>query len=217
MTRDQAVDTIMRRLGNWPNTGLRDTIIAEMVVMIQEVLEQDPEFLPWFLLSETYTGSTTTGEERVELPPRFLQEYEDGALYILDDDGDEVEMVRDDLDVIKKKVTGSGAPRYYDIVGEYFIFRKIPDDSYTLKMRFYQADETDLSGSYGDSNNLESLWLKWAADLVIAETGYVIASQYLQSDKMAVTFEKAAIRARARLIKKSTLMEETNKQRFMEG
>lgn len=217
MTRDQAVDTLMRRLGNWSNTDLRDTIIAEMIIVIQENLEQDSTFMPWFLLSETYTGTTTSGEERVELPPRFLQEYEDGALYIINSAGDEVAMVRDDLDVIKKKHPGSGAPRYYDIVGEYFVLRKIPDDVYTLKMRFYQGDGTDLSGSYGDSNDVESIWLKWAAALVVAETGVVIASQYLQSDKMAAMFRMQAQEARDRLMRKTTLMQETNKQRHMEG
>lgn len=219
MTRDEAVDTIMRRLGNWPNTDARDIIIAEMEVVIQNTLEQDPEFLPWFLLSEVYTGTTTANEERVELPPRFLQEWEDGALYIIDADNEEQPLVRDDLDVIKARTNGDGTdrPKYYDIVGGYYVLRPIPDDSYALKMRFYQADGTDISGSYGDANNVENTWLKWAADLVIGETGMVIAGQYLLSDKLEAKFAVQAAKARKRLIQKSTLMEETNKQRFMEG
>lgn len=216
MTRDEAVDTIMRRLGNWPNTSLRDTIISEMVVVIQNVLEQDPVFLPWFLISEVHTGPTEAGEERVLLPTGFLQEYENGALYILDD-GNETPLLRDDLDVIKQRAPGTGLPTYYDIVGNYFILRKIPDAIYSLKIRFYKSDDTAISGTYGDSNNKESKWLKWAADLVIAETGTVIAGQYLQSKSMEESFARQAVKARSRLVAKSTLMEETNKQRFMEG
>jgi len=217
MTRDEAVDTLMRRLGNWPNTDLRDTIIAEMVVTIQDTLEQEPMFLPWFLLSEVYTGTTTAGEERLELPPRFLQEYEDGALYIVNTDGSKSPLVRDDLDVITSRYSGSGKPTHYDILGDYFILRKIPDDEYSIKIRFYQGDDSTLDGTYGDSNNVENVWLKWAANLVIAETGVVIASQYLQSERMAQMFMIQAEKAKNRLIAKDTLMQESNKQRYMEG
>lgn len=214
MLRDAAVDLLMNRLGQRKGTGLKDQIIAEMVAA-QETLEGNPTPM-WFLLTEKSDAVTAAGDERVKLPTDFLLEWEEGGLYYVDSDGDEVLFVREDWDVIKYKIVGSGQPEYYDIAGDYFLLRKTPDGIYTLKMRYY-ANQTSLAGSYGDAANVENSWLKHASDLLIAETGIVIADQYLQSATMTKRFEVQAARAQDRLIRKDTVMRETNKQRFMEG
>ena len=216
MLRDAAVDLLLQRLGQRTGqTSLRDKIIAELAFVQEVTLEGAPE-LPWFLLTESATTTTTIGEERVQLPGDFLQEWDDSALVRIQDDGSEKVLIRDDWDVVKYSVTGSGPPTHYDLVGDYYLLRPVPDKSYTLKMRYY-ARALPLSGTYGDANNIENLWLKWASDWLIAETGALIAEQYLQSPGMAARFKEDALRARARVMAKSTIMAETNKQRFMEG
>ena len=213
MLRDAAVDILMNRLGQRTNTSLRDQIIAEMVMVQETVLEGNPTPL-WFMLTEKSDAQTEAGDERVKLPPDFVQEWEEGGLYYLDNDGEEQDFVRGDWDVIKKKITGSGRPEYYDLAGEYILLRKIPDDIYTIKMRYYGAQD-DLSGSYGDANNIENNWLKYASDWFLAEVGIIIANQYLQSEKMVQMFIKQATEAKDRLIRKDTAMKESNKIREM--
>ena len=215
MIRDTAVDLLMKRLGNRKDAALRDTIISEMVYVQEDMLEQDPT-LPWFLVSELADATTTVDDDRVVLPGDFLQEFEDGALYVLDDSGTELELFREDWDYLKQKVTGSGRPRYYDLVGDYIMLRKVPDEQYTLKMRYYKK-AASLAGTYGDSANIENKWLEYASALLIAETGVVVAAQHLQSDKMAQLFMKQADLARNQLLRKNTAMAESNKSRLMEG
>lgn len=215
MIRDTAVDLLMKRLGNRKDTALRDIIISEMVFVQEDLLEQDPT-LPWFLVSEVSNATTLADEERVELPGDFLQEFEDGALYVIDDAGDEQEVYRDDWDRIKGLVKGKGIPRYYDILGNYIVLRKIPDKQYTLKMRYYKKG-LSLAGTYGGSGNIENLWLKHTGALLIAETGVVIAETHLQSAKMSTLFKQQADIARNLLVRKNTAMAESNKSRGMEG
>jgi hypothetical protein len=217
MLRDAAVDLLMRRLGKRTYAPLKDVIISEMSFAQEEILEQS-ETLPWFLITEQATVSTVIGEERVVLPDDFLQEWDDGALYIIDTSGGRVELVRDDWDTIKHtyNTLAQDKPRFYDLVGENYLVRPIPNAVYALEMRYY-AKGVSLAGVYGDVNNVENLWLKWAGALLIAHTGFLVASEYLQSDKLAAKFIAQIQGADARLMAMNTAMEETNKQRFMEG
>lgn len=219
MIRDEAVDLLMGRLGNRTHAPTQQNIIDEMVFVQETILEGDATLL-WFLLTESATTQTVADEERVNVPVDFLMEWEEGALYITTDAGDVVNLVKDDWDRIKERITGSGQPEYYAIGGEYFLLRKVPDKAYTLQMRYY-AKQTSLAGTYGEAagsgGNVENRWLKYAADWLIAETGLIIANQYLQSEKMAQLFVAQQQKAKARLIAKDTAMKETNVQRFMEG
>jgi hypothetical protein len=216
MTRDEAVDLLMGRLARRTSTVTQQDVINEMVFVQEFILEEDPTPL-WFLLTERATAQTTADEERLPVPADFLLEWEEGALYIEKDDGSVVAMVRDDWDRIKERVTGTGQPEYYDIAGEYFVMRKVPDKAYTMHMRYY-AKQASLAGTYGDVGSaVENDWLKYAADLLIAETGVIISNQYLQSPTMVEMFMTQGAKAKDRLIRKDTIMKETNKQRFMEG
>jgi hypothetical protein len=218
MIRDSAVDLLMGRLGKRQNAFTQQDIINEMVYVQDTLLEGDATPF-WFLLTEAAETTTIPDEERITLPTDFLQEWEEGALYIVVD-GEDCAMVKDDWDTIKNRVTGSGQPEYYALAGDYFLVRKIPDAVYTVKMRYY-GRQASLAGTYGSAvdtdGNIENNWLKWASDLLIAETGIVIANQYLQSEKMLQLFAAQATVARKRLIAKDTIMRETNIQRFMEG
>lgn len=219
MYRDSAVDLLMGRLANRTHSATRQNIVNEMVFVQENVLEGDATLF-WFLLSSQQTLTTVADQEYLAHPVDFLQEWDEGGLYYVDDDGDQQLMIKDDWDTIKERITGTGRPKYYALAGEQFLFRKLPDDAYTIYWRYYAAAGS-LAGTYGSTadtdGNVENLWLKWASDLLIAETGIIIAEQYLQSEKMMALFQKQADAARVRLIKKDTAMREVNVQRFMEG
>ena len=215
MLRDAAVDLLMGRLARHVNTVTQQDIINEMDFAQTVLLEGDA--VPfWFLLSDEQSLATVADQEYIAQPSDFLQEWEEAGLYYVDDDGDHQEMLKNDWDVVKAKITGTGKPEYYALAGERFLFRKLPDAIYTMYWRYYQK-QTSLAGVYGDAANVENGWLKHAADLLMAETGVIVATQYLQSDKMAQMFMKQAGDARGRLVRKDTIMRETNVYRFMEG
>lgn len=217
MIRDKAVDLLMGRLGQRTSTVLQQAIIDEMVFAQEVVLEGRSE-LPWFLLSESATEGTIPNEERVPIPADFLIEWEEGGLYLQESDGTETLMEREDWDVLKAepRLEGTGKPTFYDLAGDYYLLRKIPDAVYTLKMRYYQKDAS-LTGAYGDTSNIENVWLAQASDWLIAETGVIIASQRLQSEKMANMFMKQSDLARKRVMNKHTARIESNKNRIMDA
>lgn len=217
MLRDAAVDLIMKRLGGRSDTDLRDDIIREMVYVQENILEGGP-FYPFFLVTEISTAVATISDERLQLPPDFLHEWEDGALYyfdVLDTSNPWKPLIRDDWDAIKAEHTTAtdALPTHYDIAGDYFLLTPTPDEAYTFKFRYYGADAA-LTGPYG-TNNIENLWLDKASDWLIGEVGAIIATQYLLSDKMHTMFVAQATRGRKRIQDLSVSMEESNKSRSM--
>ena len=218
MTRDEAVDLMMKRLGNWTDTSLRDDIIAEMVQAQETVLEGDV-FRPWFLVSEESSIVTTIGDERVALPADFLGLWDFIGLFRYDSTLDDpyVEMNRDDWDDIKSYFNYADKPTHWDIGGNYLLMRPVADAAYPLRF-WYIAKGASLAGTYGDAANIENVWLEWASDWLMGETGIVIAEQYLQMRPDAVSrWEKMAQRGRERLRINNVAMEELLKTRIMGG
>lgn len=87
MDRDTAVSRLQRRLGF--RTDLEAAIIDELQ---QAQIEHEEEFLaspPWFLLEEISSASTVAGEERLPVPENFLQECEQGTLWVYDSSEDD--------------------------------------------------------------------------------------------------------------------------------
>ena len=124
-------------------------------------------------------------------------EYEDGTLEYYnsaaDAEGRYVKLVKDDLDALRLRYGESvGAPKAYALVGEYFHIFPLADAVYPIKLHYYRS-QTALT------TNIENNWLKYAADLLIAETGAVMAVQYLQNSALSDTFRAQANTARARL------------------
>ena len=178
MLRDTAVSLIAARLGN--RTDLNDSIIAEMQ-LVQETLEHG-DFLPFFLISEQATTSTTIDEERLVLPGDFLREFEEGAFwyYTNSDENTYTPLIRREMEEIKGAGLESGAPQYYAMTGAYLRVAPVPDAVYVVKMIYYATD-TLLD------TNVENNWLKWAAEWIIAETGARVAT-YIQNDKLVQRF-----------------------------
>lgn len=212
MNCSQALDLLMSRLGNRTQPTLRSTCLLEMVLAQQTQLEGGLT-LPWFLLSEELTTQTPSDgvERRVSLPTDFIREAEEQALLIVADDGSEKEVVKDDYDILVQKHgydAQSTLPLEYALSGNYIHLFPIPTVQRTLRMRCYIRDAVPQ-----DSTGSENNWLKYAADLLIAETGIVIASQHLKDPETAQTFVGMQTRARDRLFKASVARDEANRMR----
>lgn len=217
MLRDAAVDLMLNRLGlRQGQTNLRDHAIAEMVLAQTNELEGSA-WLPWFLLGSEQAITFTASVPTQSFGTGWLAPWEDWHPYWIDSDGAKHFLVREDCDVALKEYTSSGSPKVYDFVGDGQVqVFPTPDQNYQVYWRSYER-ATDISGAYGDANNIENGWLKWAADLLIAKAGIAMAEQYLQSAQMAQLFKGQAQVAEARLYAKHVAMTEEGKQRYMEG
>jgi len=227
MTRDQAVDAIMRRLAGRNDTQntVRDHCVSEIVMVIQENLEQEAE-LPWFLIEQITSVVTVADQEYVDLDSAFLSFWDDGGgFWRQNSDGSETQLIIDDWDVIKAKFNASSepaasntaAPTHGTVIGSRLYLRAIPDDAYYLYYWQYGKDDaTDISGAYADANGGNTnLWLTHAAEWVIGEAGAIVAAEIVRDPEAAANFVAQANRGKTRTMAKSILMEEQLKARFL--
>jgi hypothetical protein len=172
--------------------------------LVQTRLEEDPE-LPWFLLSESSSTTTTSGEPRVVVPSDFLMEEETIDLWAQNADGDWKELIKIEYDRLKNEYQNdsNAFPKYYALRGGYFYLGPTPDASYSLRMTYYKKDTVPATG-------VTNQWSTYAPDLLIAELGAVIAGDYLSDFEKQQSFEKGIIRARTRLYHKDVARDEAN-------
>lgn len=183
MLRSAAVSLIQRRLGY--RSDKADEILSELQIA-QDFLEEGVEVIgpqrniftivPWFLLSEIMTATTTATVERVAVPAGFIREHDPDALWYFDstlaatDANKWVELWKGDLDVLRDEFLGTGPPKAYTLDGGYFRIFPTPDAAYSLKMLLYMKD-TVLSAA----TDTENKWLKNAPQLLIGEAGGKLA------------------------------------------
>ena len=215
MTRDEAVTLIKQRLGNNTNPDLDQQIINEMV-HVQEFLLEGEDFIPWFLLKEEAATLANINEPRLELPEDFLHEWEEGCLYLVKPGAtlqqtSYIPLIKDDYDVIRNRHYGYGTPCAYDFAGNFFWLAPIPDAAHQLRMVYYGKAESLAT------QNIENVWLKYAADWFIGEVGTIIAGQYQQSDKQVPQFVAQAARGKQRTLVRHISHQEVNKRRIVGG
>ena len=222
MTRDEAIKLILQRCGNRADdTVLQAAAVLEMALAQETVLEQ-ADFKPWFLLSEVMRASTGAAEQRMPLPDRFLEEHEEGLLWIKNPSSGKYEpLTRDDADKLEDYYgeTQSRKPEKYAIVRNYIVLFPVPDLAYPLKMRCYQREVT-LTYAFGSEagqvmagSPVTNAWLTNAADWIIGETGAQIAGQYLKDRETAARFQEDANKAKQRLYVQHIAREEANRDR----
>ena len=192
MTRTEAIALLAFRLGQ--RTDLDAAILAEMV-LTQSVLEQEGDSIPWFLVSEMSSASTVVGEERIATPTDFLGLLEEEPMWVFDAAATPTwsALLKTSYVAMVQRFPLLGKPRCFDLAGDYFLLRPIPDAVYGLRLRYAAAD-VSVSASAGENN-----WLRYAPDLLIAETGAVMAGKYLQNPKLRAEFKEDALVARRRL------------------
>jgi hypothetical protein len=146
--------------------------------------------LPWFLISERESTSTETDEERIPFPPGFIEEYEQDALWYVDENGGEHHLNKFDADDLRKfeqRRTGFNtivtseirSPVSYALTGKYFRLFPKPDAAYTIKMMCYSQDEAPtLVG--------ENLWLANAPYVLIGWAGERFAMAARDADALTM-------------------------------
>lgn len=204
MLRDAVITLLNYRLGN--RTDLTERMILEMDYVQAFTLEGTGSFIPWFLASEMTTTTVGGGEERIQLPSDFLGEMEDQALWLYDADSitPYKKLIKRDYDLLVEKYIDSGIPAQYAISGDYFLIKPTPNDTYTIKMRYYASDISVTTG------NIENKWLKHAADMLMAETGVRMA-MHIRNSSLRAEFAEEAERARQRVYVKHESLRHTNR------
>lgn len=192
MTRDEVVAIIKARLLRADDTTLDAKIITEMK-FVQEQLLENAIILPWFLISEFETISTTANEERLPIPPGFLREHEECSLWIYNTSAVRWDpLTRDDYDFLSNKFPTAGTPSNYALDGAYFRLKPTPNDIFTIRTRFYLRDTTL-------SSNIQNNWLLYASDLLVAEVGKLMSINYLKDVELGKVFIADITRAQNRL------------------
>lgn len=201
MTRDEARNIVALRCGR--RTDLDATIDAEMAFVQDTILEGDQVLRPWFLLFDDTTLATVIDQETVSLPSTFIEEFEGEPLRWLDTSidvstGDQwVGLVKEDYRIIKARFPGkSNTPQSYAIINDKIYLRPTPSAVQSLRFIYFKKDAALTS-------NIQNNWLKHAADLVIAETGYIVASKHIQNMALAGEFEKDRAIAKKRLYERN--------------
>jgi len=202
----------MGRLGGRTEPDLRATCLLEAQYVQETELEGGP-ILPWFLISEDTVAVMTIEERRLEVPDDFLRELDDeGALVLVKEDGSEQELIKKSYDELVSwhgLTTTADYPENYALVGKYFMLFPLPLKASTVRMRYYARDVVL------NDDNTENQWLKWATDLLLAATGYAVASKHIRDDEKAVEFSKDRDKAHGRLVVQHTARDEGNRDRSM--
>jgi len=209
MKRDDLITLLLRRAGQREgDPTLRNQLESE-IQFLQESFEQNGVQLPsggvfWpnFLVSEISTNTSTIDEPRLDLPDDFLVEYDEGALFLLQD-GEWICLQKDQFDLLRKEYSSSSQPEYYAQVGDYFYLFPVPNGQYTLKLLYYQA-AAELT------SDIENRWLKYAQNLMLSALGYVMASQYLYDQQLASSFAQQQQKAAFQLYSKEISQEQAN-------
>lgn len=201
MTRDEAVTLVKNRLARPTDTTLDASIVLEMRYVQEQILEKKP-WLPWFLLSDDIMLTMTANVSQVAVPTNvgsvtgrdFLRETEQHGLWIKETTATLWEpLTKDDYNALYNYYgDGAGKPKQYSLNGASFTLHPTPDVVYDLRGRFYLREPRLTT-------NIENGWLIHAADLLVAETGAIIAETYLRDAEAAGAFRQAATVAAAQL------------------
>ncbi len=209
MTRDEAVSLIKGRLGRNSLTALDAIIVSEMQ-FVQATILEGGAVTPWFLEDETDSLVTVAGSRDVAMPSDFIKEREEGAFWRFGTAGDDTTLVElykgDTVEQLPAVSSTSSVPTQYAMFGTGVKLAPVPNEAYSLRL-YYYSTATVLS------SDVENAWLKYAPDWLIAETGYIIANEHLQSDKMAAKFLAQIQAARRRIIQRDTAIREANRTR----
>lgn len=220
MTRDQLIELVLARLGQRQNDTKLQAIAVQEQQLVQTVTLEGADFKPWFLLSEFEQTVVAAGEYKVSLPQRFLEEWEEGALYYLSDSSDptsQVAIPKNDWDYLKGRYPGSSlVPQGYAIAGTYFLLAPALSQSLTMQMRYYKR-ELVMDDAYKAPTPLvpTNKWTQYASDWFMAELGMVLAKYHTRDDDAFAKFQLDAAAAKKRIYVETVARQEANADRQM--
>lgn len=212
MTGEALFTLLMSRLGDRSEPALRTVCVLEAQLAQQNILEGGA-FLPWFLISEDTTAELTVNERRLEVPSDFIRELDDeGGLSVIDEAGNEHVLEKkgwDELISWHGAAAVADVPENYALVGKYFMIFPLPRLGLTVRMRYY-ARQTVVNDDAVETN-----WTKYAADLLLAHTGYHVATKHLSWPEKGAEFQAEISAALGRIITDTTARLEGNRARSM--
>lgn len=208
MTRDEVVELLGYRLGN--RKDMAPHITAEMK-LIQSVQLEGHSWLPWFLEKDLAQATTLSGSERVALPVDFLEQVPGRSLYLIDSGGVRTKLEFGLYEELLEQYPGYGLPQAWCVEDDFILLFPVPQAVYTLDWRYYSRD-VDMT-----ANNVETKWLKYAADLVLAEVGKILAEKHLQNPTLSASFAADVPVCWNRLYARHTAREDANQSIFMGG
>lgn len=212
MTGERFLDLLMGRLGGRTEATFRATCLLEAQQAQETVLEGDA-FLPWFLIKQDPNLALAVATREVAIPADFIREVEDDdALVVVDGEGIEHELEKKSLEELRGHWTPeatASVPKNYTLVGGNFLVFPLPEEALQVKARYF-ARQTLIN-----DDAVETTWLKYASDWLLAQTGYTMASFHVRDDEKAIEFLQAISIARTRIIGENTAREEANRSRTM--
>lgn len=209
MLRNTARDIVANRIGS--RTDLNDRIVTEMQ-LVQTRLEL-LDTLPWFLDKLTTGLTATAGSAVIATPDGFLREKETnspdwgGCVWYYDPtSGKRKPIHKEDFGKLysSEELQTTGAPQYYAFVKDDIYIFPPRDVDYTVDILHYAADAAL-------STDLENQWLKYAPDLVIAETCLYMAEHVVAKPQLVQQFQTDVNAARDRLWRMSEARENSNR------
>jgi predicted nuclease of predicted toxin-antitoxin system len=213
-----ALDIVMERLVR-TDAALRVSLLREMNNLIHNRLEQGM-FVPWFLLQNNESLALTPDVETVVLPTGFLRFDDDaevGGVWVEDTTittpDQWVQLTRQSYNAMKVKFAtyDPATPTRYDVLTAKLYFRPIPDVALNLRVMAYFAD-ADVADAASTT-----LWLTYAADLIIAETALVGASIYTRDANLVPILAEERKLCLQRLETMHIARQEALQSRVMEG
>ena len=214
MTGQDALTLLMSRLGNRTEPELRATCLSEMKLVQETRLEQGP-IKPWWMTKGLSPALTMTpGSRVVALPADFVMELqEETSFHVTDSAGNSHPLQKRPWDELLNwfgAEANSDLPLDYALIGANLEF--FPEPNLALQITgAYYAKQTAPA-----DNSSENNWLKYAADLLIAETGIVMAEMHVQvEDNIVARFQNTVTRAWDRINRENTARAEANMNRRM--
>lgn len=207
MNLGAAITMLKFRLGSRTDADL-DTLIPLEMDQAQFELEHGGE-PPWFLLTEDAYAITDVADRRLPVPADFLLEADEDCLWVEDANGNRIPLEKGEFDAsLAYWGAKQGFPVGYALAGRYFQLFPIPDQAYTVWMKYYAADKQPSSLLTTDTN----LWLTWGQDLLLARTGRRMAT-YLRDSELVQVFAGEELAAITRIRLENVVREETNRSR----
>lgn len=212
MTGAEFLTLLMGRLGGRTSATTRATALLEAKLVQQTELEEGA-FLPWFLINRSLTGTLSVGARELAVPTGFIRELdEEDAVLVTNPDGKEVNLVKKPYNELRNwhgLDATADVPENYSLSGDKFLIFPLPNLVLATRYRVY-AGVTVVN-----DDAVETLWTKHAADLLLAYTGYNMATKHLAWPEKAAEFSADKSTAMSRLIAMNTAREEASLDRAM--
>jgi hypothetical protein len=187
---------------------LGDRIDAELQYVQDTQLESN-SWYPWFLLEEV-TLTFAKDNPRHPLPADFIaeedgEEYRAGCLYRVDTGGF-TPMAKAELGTVLRRGLVHATPEMYAITGSQIVVAPTPSVDTQFQFIYYAKDAPMAEALPTD----ETLWMKHAADLVIALVGSNLATKHIQNEVLAASFQGDVQVAGDSLYRKHIAVQEMN-------